>query len=92
MLAPLDIAKRWSDQHRYPIFVGEFGAYEKADMAARIQFTKTMREEMELRGFSWAYWELAAGFGVYDPATRSFRKPLLEALIPVQPAGLAPTP
>jgi len=92
MLAPLDIAKRWSDQHRYPIFVGEFGAYEKADMAARVQFTKTMREEMALRGFSWAYWELAAGFGVYDPATRLFRKPLLEALVPGKPAGLAPLP
>ena len=81
MILPLDIAKSWSDQNRYPIFVGEFGAYEKADMAARVRFTQTMREEMELRGFSWAYWELAAGFGVYDPIGKTFRKPLLEALM-----------
>ncbi|MBK7654803.1 MAG: glycoside hydrolase family 5 protein [Burkholderiaceae bacterium] len=88
MLQPLDTAKRWSDQNRYPIFVGEFGAYEKADMAARVRFTQIMREEMELRGFGWAYWELAAGFGVYDPETRKFKSELMGVLLP----GTRPMP
>ena len=92
MLLPLDTAKRWSDQHRYPIFVGEFGAYEKADMASRVRFTEAMRQEMELRGFSWAYWELAAGFGVYDPEKKTFRKALLDALMPGAGSGSAPKP
>lgn len=92
MLLPLDTAKRWSESNRYPIFVGEFGAYEKADMAARVRFTQMMREETESRGFSWAYWELAAGFGVYDPDAKAFRKPLLEALIPVKKQGGSPQP
>lgn len=84
LIQPLDLAKRWSDQYRYPIFVGEFGAYEKADMADRVRFTQIMREEVELRGFSWAYWELAGGFGVYDPVKKAFRLPLLDALIPAK--------
>jgi endoglucanase len=46
-----------------------------------------MREEIALRGFSWAYWELAAGFGVYDPVTKAFRKPLLEALFLGKPVN-----
>jgi endoglucanase len=92
MLLPLDTAKRWSDQHRYPIFVGEFGAYEKADMASRVRFTETMRQEMELRGFSWAYWELAAGFGVYDPDKKAFKPELLRALFPGKSATGTPQP
>jgi len=30
---------------------------------------------------SWTYWEFAAGFGVYDPATVSFRQGLLDSLL-----------
>ena len=43
MTAPLDVAKAWSAAKRYPVFVGEFGAYSKADEASRIDFNRTMR-------------------------------------------------
>jgi endoglucanase len=39
-----------------------------------------MRREMEQRQLPWMYWELAAGFGVYDPAARSFRPEVFEPL------------
>jgi endoglucanase len=81
MTAPLDVAKAWSAAKRYPVFVGEFGAYSKADDASRIDFNRTMREAMEARGMSWMYWEFAAGFGVYDPVKLSFRQGLLDSLL-----------
>jgi endoglucanase len=81
MTAPLDIAKSWSVSKRYPVFVGEFGAYSKADSASRITFNRTMRNAMETRGMTWAYWEFAAGFGVYDPAKSAFRQGLLDSLL-----------
>jgi endoglucanase len=81
MVAPLEVARAWAATTRYPVFVGEFGAYGKADEASRIAFTRTMREAMEARGMRWTYWEFAAGFGVYDPATRRFRQGLLDALL-----------
>jgi endoglucanase len=81
MTAPLDVAKAWSAAKRYPVFVGEFGAYSKADDASRIDFNRTMRSGMEARGMSWTYWEFAAGFGVYDPVTLSFRQALLASLL-----------
>ena len=62
-------------------FVGEFGAYSKADEASRITFNRTMRDAIEARGMSWTYWEFASGFGVYDPGARAFRQPLLESLL-----------
>ena len=89
---PLDLAVNWSKANRYPVYLGEFGAFNAADMASRVDFTRTMREQAEARGLSWAYWELASHFGVYDPATRTWREPLLRALMggptaqPGQPA------
>jgi endoglucanase len=81
MTAPLDVAKAWSATTRYPIFVGEFGAYGKADEASRIEFDRKMRQAMEQRGMTWAYWEFASGFGVYDPTTLGFRQGLLDSLL-----------
>jgi endoglucanase len=81
MTAPLDTAQLWGVAKRYPIFVGEFGAYSKADEASRITFNRTMRDLMEARGMGWTYWEFAAGFGVYDPVTLTFRQGLLNSLL-----------
>ena len=81
MTAPLDVAKAWSAATRYPVFVGEFGAYGKADSASRVDFDRKMRQAMETRGMSWAYWEFASGFGVYDLTTLAFRQGLLDSLL-----------
>lgn len=64
----------------YPVFVGEFGAYNKAPQEARVRYLKFMRQAMAERNLPWSYWELAAGFGIYDPATRSFRRDMVEVL------------
>jgi endoglucanase len=81
MTAPLDVARDWGAAARYPVFVGEFGAYSRADEASRVAFNRAMRDAMEARGMTWTYWELAAGFGVYDPAARTFRQALLASLL-----------
>ena len=81
MTAPLDGAKVWAAAKRYPMYVGEFGAYSKADDTSRIDFNRKMRQAMEGRGMSWSYWEFAAGFGVYDPLKLSFRQGLLVSLL-----------
>ena len=81
MSAPLEVAKTWAAAKKYPVYVGEFGAYSKGDIASRIDFNRTMRRAMEGRGMSWTYWEFAAGFGVYDPVNLSFRQGLLDSLL-----------
>jgi endoglucanase len=78
---PLDLAKTWSTTHRRPVWVGEFGSYNKAPMASRLRYTRLARDAFEARGFSWAYWELASGFGIWDPSTRLWREALKEALL-----------
>lgn len=80
--ADFDKAAAWADQHRRPLYLGEFGSYHVADRESRVRWTQFVRETAEQRHISWAYWEFGAGFGLYDPQTNTWRKPLLDALIP----------
>ncbi len=77
-----DRVKNWAESHHVPVFMGEFGAYSKADMASRVRWMRFVAREAEKRGFSWAYWEFCSGFGAYDPNTNQWRTELLQALIP----------
>lgn len=78
-------AADWGRSQDRPIFLGEFGAYERADMDSRARWTGFVAREAEADGFSWAYWEFCSGFGVYDPNARTWRFPLLRALLPDSP-------
>lgn len=77
-----DQAAAWAKKHNRPVFLGEFGAFEKADMDSRARWTAAVVKEAEARGFSWAYWEFASGFGAYDRSKKAWREPLLKALTP----------
>lgn len=77
-----DSVAAWASQHNVPVYMGEFGAYEKADFASRVRWTTHIREQAEARGFAWAYWEFGAGFGIYDRSARQWREELLRALLP----------
>lgn len=81
----LEDAARWSREHRVPIYLGEFGAYEKAPLASRVLWTETVARNCERLGFSWSYWEFGAGFGAYDLGTNKWKDELLHVLIPDKP-------
>jgi len=80
MLRLLDLAAADARRRQRPMLVGEFGAYSKAPLAARVAYLSFMRQAMEARKLPWMYWELASGFGLYDPATHQFRPELKAAL------------
>jgi endoglucanase len=82
MCKELDQAQEWGKAHNRPIYLGEFGVYEKAPMDSRVRWTASMVREAEARGFSWAYWEFGSGFGVYDIKRKAWQDKLLQALIP----------
>ncbi len=76
------IVTQWAKENQRPIFLGEFGAYSKADIESRARWTAFIAREAEKQGFSWSYWEFCSGFGVYDPTNNEWVEPLLRALIP----------
>ncbi len=75
---PLDTARQWGAANGYPVFVGEFGAFDTVAVADRLRYTRQIRTEMEQRGMTWTYWELAGGFGFYDPVAGAVRDDGLE--------------
>jgi endoglucanase len=77
----LDQARAWSVEHGYPLYLGEFGTADKADMRSRANYARTVREEAEKRGIPWAYWGFAADFGIYSPQTHQWIEPIRRALL-----------
>lgn len=82
--ADFDFAQQWSKLRNRPLTLGEFGAYEKADMPSRIRWTNFIAREAERRNWSWSYWQFDSDFIVYDMDKDEWKQELLHALIPVK--------
>jgi endoglucanase len=76
----LKVAADWSKAHNRPIFLGEFGSYDKADMDSRARYTVYVARTAEKLGFSWAYWQFDSDFIVYDIDKEKWVVPILNAL------------
>jgi aryl-phospho-beta-D-glucosidase BglC (GH1 family) len=60
----LSFAERWSQLHKAPVYVGEFGVHRHyADPAARAQWLKDMRTMLERHHLGWAMWDYQDNFG-----------------------------
>jgi endoglucanase len=75
-------AAQWSESEDRPVFMGEFGAYSRADQTSRMRWTYFVSRSAEAQGISWGYWEYCAGFGVFDRDANDWHDWLLAALIP----------
>jgi endoglucanase len=78
-------AQQWGTQHQRPIFLGEFGVYDAADMASRVRWTSFVARTAESHGWSWAYWQFDSDFIVYDIDAGKWVRPIRDALIPPAP-------
>lgn len=81
VISKLKAAADWSKANNRPIFLGEFGAYDKADMDSRARYTAFVARTAEKFGFSWAYWQFDSDFIVYDIVKETWVKPILNALM-----------
>ena len=70
----------WARANKRPVYLGEFGAIKKADHESRIRWTKAVTQAATQRGFSFAYWEFASDFGIYDREGKTWDQGLLDAL------------
>jgi endoglucanase len=82
IISDFEIAREWSEKNNRPLTLGEFGVYEKADMASRVRWTNFVSRQAEKRNWSWSYWEFNAGFGIFNHGENAWKKELLDALIP----------
>jgi endoglucanase len=77
----LKVAADWSKENNRPVFLGEFGAYDKGDMDSRARYTALVARTAEKFGFSWAYWQFDSDFILYDVNKESWVEPIFNALL-----------
>ncbi|NOS70018.1 MAG: glycoside hydrolase family 5 protein [Verrucomicrobia bacterium] len=80
-----DRAQAWSKANKRPLFLGEFGAYDRGPMDSRMHWTAAVARAAESRGWSWAYWQFDSDFILYDVKREAWVEPILNALIPKSP-------
>jgi len=80
-----DKAQDWAKKNNRPIYLGEFGAYDRAEMASRVRYTNAVARAAEQRGWSWGYWQFDGDFIVYDIRNGKWVEPIRDALIPRLP-------
>ncbi len=72
---------QYSKTNNIPVHIGEFGSYNKADITSRVKWTTFVARYLETLGWSWAYWEFSAGFGIFNPNTKKYNEDLANALL-----------
>jgi len=75
-------AQAWSEKHDRPLFLGEFGVYDRADMDSRVRYLGFVTRLAEKMGWSWAYWQFDSDFILYDIPNDKWIDPVLAALVP----------
>jgi endoglucanase len=75
-------AVTWAKANNRPVFLGEFGAYDRAPMESRARYTDFIARTAEANGWSWAYWQFDSDFILYDIPRERWVEPILHALVP----------
>lgn len=78
--------QNWALENNRHIYLGEFGAYDKAPMESRVRYTDSVCRTAEKMGWSWGYWQFDSDFIVFDVKNGQWVKPILGALIPDSPS------
>jgi endoglucanase len=82
VLADFAGVQAWSKANDRPILLGEFGAYDKADMDSRAKYTATVARTAESLGWAWTYWQFDSDFILYDVDKDQWVEPIRKALVP----------
>lgn len=80
--ADFDRAQAWAERHKRPLYLGEFGVYDKAPQEDRVTWLQFVTREAERRGWSWAYWQFDGDFILYDIPKNQWVEHILKAIIP----------
>jgi endoglucanase len=78
--ADFEKAAKWAHRYERPLYLGEFGSSQNADVDSRLAWISAVKGEAEKLGFSWSYWQLYSSFGVYDIETRKWDPRILHVL------------
>jgi endoglucanase len=76
----MKLARQWADHYGRPVYVGEYGAYTRADAESRANFYKAFRRVLAEEKLGWAIWDWNAGFRYWDSGKQEPSPGMREAL------------
>ncbi len=82
ILADFDRAQAWAEANRRPLYLGEFGVYDRAPPEDRVRWLSFVTREAERRGWSWGYWQFDGDFILFNIAEKRWVDPVLKAIMP----------
>ncbi|MGY8637432.1 glycoside hydrolase family 5 protein [Bradyrhizobium sp. 14AA] len=80
--ADFEKMRLWAEKEKRPIYLGEFGVYERAPPDSRQRYLSFVARSAERLGWSWAYWQFDHDFAAFDSARQTWKPDILRALIP----------
>ena len=81
-----DAVEAWAKATGRPVYLGEFGVFDRAPGGARAEYISFMARSAERRGWSWAYWQFDHDFAAFNNETQAWVPDILNALVPGKPA------
>lgn len=72
----------WAEREKRPVYLGEFGVYEKAPPDSRQRYLSFVARSADRLGWAWAYWQFDHDFAAFDSARQAWKQDILRALIP----------
>ena len=82
VVADFERIRLWSEREKRPIYLGEFGVYERAPPASRLRYLSFVARNADRLGWSWAYWQFDHDFAAFDSDRQAWKRDILKALIP----------
>jgi endoglucanase len=72
----------WAEKEQRPVYVGEFGVYERAPSDSWQRYLSFVARSADRLGWSWAYWQFDHDFAAFDSARQAWKPGILRALMP----------
>lgn len=82
MISDLGKVNLWSERERRPIYLGEFGVFERAPPESRSRYLSFLARNAERLGWAWAYWQFDHDFAAFDTSRQRWNREVLNALVP----------
>ena len=73
---------RWAGDR--PIYLGEFGVYDRAALRDRVSYLSAVTRAAERHGWAWASWQFDHDFAIFDTDRQRWNRALPKALIPAR--------
>ena len=80
--ADFDKMRLWAEKEKRPVYLGEFGVYERAPSDSRARYLSFMARSAEKLGWAWAYWQFDHDFAAFDSVRQAWKPDILRALTP----------